>query len=721
MDNQHDDDVQTETAAVGVRLRDFFDADYYVERYPDVRGNELRPLAHFREVGLKEGRVPTQELEALGPALARRAGDSPAPLLDFLGLMPRGTRKQVLNAPFWGTFRQMVHPDFYAAQVGAPSVKSVDATLEDFLAEGVFEGMRPGLLFHPEWYARVVEEESGKPIPEDCHPFIHWMAVGRHKQWIPTPLFDADYYQARHPDLRRIKTWVFHHYFNHGAFERGRRPSTFVQPAATDHPEAKDLRRPYLTDQVLAGSTTEQLRTSSPLEDRAMLAIDKLTHLDRPVMRDMVEKAYEIEPMIRRPYGPREVNWPPLLNSAVALRDRVEQARARIGTSHVDNLIFVPHCRMAGSARVTGALVTALTELAPEESVLVVTTDLPTFERPDWFPPGIQVVDTSELGIGLLEEYQTRLLLDVVRGLQPRRVVNVNSRRCWDLYRLFGQQLQTMTQLHAYLFTWDIDPEGNKGGYPINYLQQCLGSLDRVLIDNSRLRDELVWRYAHSKQMRDQLRVVHTPALYPPHTDHSPVFAQRRAEGRKLRTFWSGRFDRQKRFDVVVELARLMPELEIWVWGKTVLGGAQVDFEDLPDNIRLQGTYQDFEDLPVESCDFFLYTSQWDGLPTILIDAGARGVATVGSLVGGVSDVLDDTCGYPVADALDPRAYADEIRRMVADPEEVTRRAAGFRSRVREMCASDRYAADIASALRLVDPGQADPAASHPASTEEPR
>jgi glycosyltransferase involved in cell wall biosynthesis len=682
-----------------IRLGDFFDAEYYVATYPDVADAGIRPLVHFREIGHREGRCPAASLTGLAPALVQRAQVSTTPLADIVSLLPRGYRRDLLTPRFWGTLRASVHPHFYAAQLEEGWSGGVDESLDHFLAKGAFGDMRVTMLFHPGFYRALASEELGTDV-SDSHLFFHWLTVGRRNRWVPTPLFDTNYYRERHPDVQEYDGWEFVHFLQQGAFERRRRPSTFV-PLNTPHGTgSKKERRPFLLDHVLAASITpEALRSSSPLEDRAMLVTEKLKHLHHPIMLEMVEKAYAIEPLIRKPYAPRDVSYPPLLNRATILRDRAEQARERIGVDHVDTIVFVPHCRMAGSARVTGALVQALSDLAPEESLLVITTDLMDFDRPDWFPPSARVVDTSSLSVGLGEENRARLLLDIVRGLQPRRVVNVNSRAAWELFRVFGRQLKSMTELYTYLFTWDLDDRGNKGGYPIRSFQECLAHLTLVLTDSTALRDELVWRYALSRELQQRLRVAHTPVDHPASIDHSRVLQRRREQGEPLRAFWSGRFDRQKRFDVVVELARQMPELEIWVWGKVVLGGADVDFDELPTNVVLHGEYHNFEDLPVEECDFLLYTSEWDGLPTILIDAGARGVAIVASSVGGVSDILTEHTGFPVLEACDAAAFRARIQQMVEDPSDVTRRAAALRDSVRDLCARSTYTAAVAEAF----------------------
>jgi glycosyltransferase involved in cell wall biosynthesis len=142
-----------------------------------------------------------------------------------------------------------------------------------------------------------------------------------------------------------------------------------------------------------------------------------------------------------------------------------------------------------------------------------------------------------------------------------------------------------------------------------------------------------------------------------------------------------------------------MPELEIWAWGKSVLGDPTLDFSTLPPNIRLQGTFANFDDLPFESSDFLLYTSEWDGLPTILIDAGARGVATVASSVGGVGDLITVETGFPVDDPVNPDAYVDAIARMVDDPRTVTLRARNFRSHTASLCARERYLSTLREAI----------------------
>lgn len=677
-----------------------FDERFYREENPDVAARGGDPWQHFVDQGLREGRLWSPKAKVLWPLLQAATEDNPTPLLAVLARVPEALRLRLLtDARPWRRLRTGSHPALYAAQLGDDEVRDQAQVLGHFLAEGIHRGLRCSMLFNPGWYAAQVAARDDLEIEGDA--FLHFLTVGWEHRVVPTPLFDLDHYRLVHKDLRPERGWLFAQYWRRGAYEAHRSPRLGIVPEWVAGKVAATAGAPVLLACVLQGADPEQLRSTSPFEEAAHVASTRVERLDTPVLRDLVAKAALIDPHVLRPYGPRRAMVAPLFHPGSALHRAGAQVRAALGNDPVENLVVIPHCRMGGSARVTGALTHALVDLMPDAPTTVLTTDLPTFERADWFPPQARIVDMSTAVVGLDVDDRCRVLHDVVRGLRPRRVLNVNSRLGWEFYARFGKQAAALTDLDAYLFTWDLDARGNRTGYPISAFLDSFSHLHRVFLDGSALRDELVWRYAMGPEQADRLRLLHTPAQYAEQLDHSGVFERRRAEGRPLRAFWAGRFDRQKRFDVVVQLARLMPELEIWTWGKPVLGGLDVDFEDLPANIRLQGTFSDFDELPIEELDFFLYTAEWDGIPTILIDVGSRGIATVASQVGSVGDVVTDETGYPVPEALDAAAYQKAILGMLADPAEVTRRTVRLRERVRDQHGAAHYRERLADALDL--------------------
>ena len=602
----------------------------------------------------------------------------------------------------------------------------IGKALEHFVFAGSARGFRPTILFNEQYYRRelsrrietgttptgtdvvneAVEVSSLRPIQATDIPFWHWFCAGRPNRILPTPLYDEEIYCASHKDLEKWRGWHFYHYAFHGVRERFRIASSVFNANfyCSQRPEMKS--KIPLVDFVIEGDSagvrpasdvslaafgdTGDLRTMTRIERFAIFIQDKLARLNSPEFKPLIEHAAYIEPMVLRPYGRRDFQWPPIKHSFIAMVELMAGIRKSLAQSHYDTIVLIPHCRIAGSARVAGNLVRSLRAIYPSESLLLVLTDLSEFQRPDWFAESMHVFDLAAQMGGLTPAVRITALLDLVRGLTPRRIINVNSRLCWELVQTYGEQISTWTDIYGYLFTWDLNKQGDKGGYPINFFYPCFDAYAGIFIDNAPLAEEIADRYALSHALRKKIHLLHTAAESEDVT-YEKIFESRRRQGKRVRCFWVGRFDRQKRFDMVMEIARLLPDMEILAWGKRVLNDFEVDWKSLPGNIKLHGVYEDFDELPVRSFDFFLYTSEWDGLPTILIDVGARGIATVGSRVGGTADLLSEATAWPVDDVLNPAAYVAAIAAMSADPAEVTRRAAAFRAHTLAVCSTSKY------------------------------
>ena len=57
-------------------------------------------------------------------------------------------------------------------------------------------------------------------------------------------------------------------------------------------------------------------------------------------------------------------------------------------------------------------------------------------------------------------------------------------------------------------------------------------------------------------------------------------------------------------------------------------------------NVRYYGPFDGLQSLPIERYDIFLYTSQWDGLPNVLLEAVSMGLPVVASATGGIPDLI---------------------------------------------------------------------------------
>ena len=130
-----------------------------------------------------------------------------------------------------------------------------------------------------------------------------------------------------------------------------------------------------------------------------------------------------------------------------------------------------------------------------------------------------------------------------------------------------------------------------------------------------------------------------------------------------------------------------------------MIGDSSLDLANIPSNLKLMGAYEFFEEVPLQSFDFFLYTSQWDGLPNVVVECGMVGLPIVASRVGGVGELIDETTGWPVDDVLNPEAYIQAIDAMLAQPDVVSQRAATLARRARTMFSVQQYRESLLSAI----------------------
>ncbi|KAA1418515.1 glycosyltransferase family 4 protein [Nocardioides humilatus] len=612
------------------------------------------------------------------------------------GASQRGLGPEVAERLRW-----CVHPRLYLAQLTAEEraalgpAPDIDAIADHYLTVGAAKGLRVCAFFHPQTYADRLAAD-GLTVPDGEVPFLHWLQVGWDKQVVPTPLFDDAWYLEHHPALRTHPRWIFHHFLTRGCYQ----PQWVPSPAGRHHgggPDDDAVHRqdPLLLPELLHRADEHDLRQSSWLEAGVIAVLAKRERVQSAAMQEQIAKAAELEPGV---HAPLRVELPSIAPPHAHLGTRMagELAAARRDRSLdvVDTVVLVPHCRMSGAARVAGELTAALSAINGEGSVAVVATDLPVFERPGLFPDGVPVVDLAHRMVGLAQPARRDLLDGFLRRLRPRRIIVVNSLLGWQLFAEAGRELAKVADLGAYLFTWEVDEHGHRYGFPVGPLQQSLEHLSWVLFDSQRLRTELVERYLMPPATRDRLHFLRTP-LATVEADATGVLERRRAAGEPVRVLWAGRFDRQKRFDLVVEIARLMPEVEIQAWGKPVLADVDLDPADLPANTRLMGVYDGFAQLPLDDVDLLLYTSAWDGIPNVVLEGAQSGLPIVASAVGGVPEVIKPATGYLVAAVDDPAAYVAEIRALLADPAGAARKAAVLRDQVHRDFTMDHYRAAL--------------------------
>lgn len=607
-----------------------------------------------------------------------------------------------LNARQCKILSSMYLHEYYVAQVGVEDCVSPGEGVRHFLQHGLGQGFSPSPLFNQQLYlekAGLCRDEMSGPV------FLHWLRFGVEKQIAPSCLIDAEFLIDKYHIALDEKCWVFEFYITDGVL-RNLAPNQYFDPDwyRLQH-DAADSQLPSFYHYLSVGykhgwrpsrlfpsfARTECAQMStSPLE-QVMTECDFAQLRTRtsasPVLLDQIQKAHKIESKIKLPSVKtvQRLNIHPYSHPCFPA---VKSLRQSLEGRQFSSIVLIPHCRYGGSALVAGELCHSLLRCFTGENVLLVRTDNDDFMRPDWFPENLEIVNLLDFGCDLQDEYRQKILLDLLIGLRPKRIFNVHSRLGWQVFQEFGDRLSQWSSLYGYTFCYDVNMLGAKVGYPIKYVPNCIEYMEKLFVDNSFVKSDMAIIHNWTEKQDSKVEVLWTPHQGEP-TCESTASLEISDNGKK-NIFWAGRFDRQKRFDLVVKLAKDNPQWEFWVWGAAMLGDDKVT-NNLPSNLHLNGLFNAYSEIPFEQCDVWLYTSQWDGVPTILIELGLREVPIVAAKIWGTADLIQEHTAWPVTNVTETKGYQAQLEQALSNPEEKLQKSKRLKSLILEQHSRKKY------------------------------
>jgi glycosyltransferase involved in cell wall biosynthesis len=436
--------------------------------------------------------------------------------------------------------------------------------------------------------------------------------------------------------------------------------------------------------------------------------VERRTDLQRRLrtgkLGEMFARAAEVDPLVGNvwPESSRPVLLPLSSPTPVKQMAALHASQVEAGFSRARVVLVIRKPRWGGGRRMEGLIAHALAGRVAPEEIVVIYTEEGGAAPAGRFPDGVRELDFAAHTADMDAEWQEHTLVMLLRSFQADSIVNVNSGTLHRALRTFGSALAASERVFPIFFCNEQDEAGNWYGWPSIQFYRLFDQVTELITDSEYLAQWFEDIYQLDARSREKVRVFHAP-VDPTLPVASPDASSRPTD--RPTVFWAGRWDRQKKIDLVLQIARLMPDVEFRMWGEAVL--QQGKLKHLPDNVTVEGKYAAFMDLNLGEADVWLYTSAWDGVPTILLEVAMTGVPIVGSLVGGTGEVLGEEDAWPVAEIDNAGEYVKAIRDVLADSARARKRALALRERLLRDRSEAAFAEQVTDLLLVEGEGTA--------------
>ncbi len=495
-------------------------------------------------------------------------------------------------------------------------------------------------------------------------PIEHYLRLGSQAGLKPNPFFDDLYYRDANPDLRKSQTNPLVHYIRFGAKE-GRNPSRSFDTRyyLRQHPDVAQAGVNPLWHFLTYGQSEHRETNNARGE---ALSLESRTLYDELAQLEPLLPVFDDLEFVALDRGANE-----------CLAGRAYFRLAQLVKAPFTHLFVLSRLIHGGADRLAMHYVNLVKEKRGPQSVLVLLADLADRPARHLLPAGVEMIALDDVQPGLSQAEKIQVVARFIIEAQPAVVHNVNSVVCWEVFSRYHRQLRLHTRLVASLFTCHYNQAGRRVGLVPQYLNSCIDHIDLILTDNAAFKTDSASFYGLEAGNQDKIVVAPTPVL-------DELQEPDEAAGCSKRILWASRLHYDKRPEVLAEIARRLPDFRFEVHGVSYLAPSELDSLKQLKNVTLNGGYSNFEDLPADGVNAYLYTTRHDGLPLALMEAIAAGLPIIAPDVGGTRELITNETGWLIAAADDVEAYVEALMACHSNPQERLRRARNAQSLLKQ-------------------------------------
>lgn len=349
---------------------------------------------------------------------------------------------------------------------------------------------------------------------------------------------------------------------------------------------------------------------------------------------------------------------------------QLENLYKLLGSEPFSDVVLLPWLRPGGGEKYILQILQQLNFSGAVGRMLVLTGE--PANKHEWvhlLPKGSVFIDLFNafptLDDAARDAMTVRALLAVSgQGSRLHIKASIFAHRLLDAY---GAALATQLQLIYYRFCDDAyfwRSNRLSGPWAVSFLRRQLPNIDLLISDCRAIVERDLCQFG---PLAEKYRVIYAQCAL-----SNPLYSQRSPSRRVL---WASRVSPQKRPELLKSIATALrheyPDIVIHAYGQMDEFYSQQAPFAVP-GIEYHGGFDGIGSLPVERFDCFIYTSAFDGLPNIVLEALAAGLPVIAPNVGGIAEaVRNHETGFLVQDLVDDEAlvaaYVEAVRRIYAD------------------------------------------------------